>query len=106
MKHCDGRQKPKPLESLVKLICASLVAIAAVASFPSRPNLETGSARELLVGARVDGRVLNIINRSCRDCHSEQTSHPWYSYVAPISWLVQRDVRQGREHLNFSSWSE
>ena len=42
--------------------------------------------------------------RACFDCHSNQSRWPWYSHVAPMSWLVQRDVDEGREHLNFSAW--
>lgn len=43
--------------------------------------------------------------KACFDCHSNQTVWPWYSNIAPASWLVQRDVDQGRRHLNFSTWS-
>jgi hypothetical protein len=42
--------------------------------------------------------------RACFDCHSNQTVWPWYSNLAPVSWLVQRDVDEGRERLNFSEW--
>ena len=42
--------------------------------------------------------------RACFDCHSNETVWPWYSNVAPLSWLVQRDVDEGRETLNFSEW--
>jgi hypothetical protein len=42
--------------------------------------------------------------RACFDCHSNQTVWPWYSKVAPISWLVQSDVVRGRKELNFSEW--
>jgi hypothetical protein len=45
-----------------------------------------------------------ILRRSCYDCHSNQTRWPWYAYVAPVSWLVARDVNRGREHINFSTW--
>jgi hypothetical protein len=45
-----------------------------------------------------------ILKRSCYDCHSSETKWPWYSHVAPISWLVAHDVAEGREHLNFSNW--
>lgn len=38
------------------------------------------------------------------NCHSEKTRWPWYSYVAPVSWLVENDVRRAREHLNLSRW--
>jgi hypothetical protein len=41
---------------------------------------------------------------TCFDCHSNETEWPWYSWVAPVSWLVQRDVDEGREELNFSQW--
>lgn len=42
--------------------------------------------------------------RACFDCHSNETVWPWYSHVAPMSWLAQRDVEQGRRKLNFSEW--
>ena len=42
--------------------------------------------------------------RACADCHSNETKWPWYSHVAPLSWLVQYDVEEGREHFNVSMW--
>jgi mono/diheme cytochrome c family protein len=42
--------------------------------------------------------------RACFDCHSNQTVWPWYSNVAPVSWLVWSDVVRGRKELNFSEW--
>jgi hypothetical protein len=42
--------------------------------------------------------------RACYDCHSNETTWPWYSYVAPTSWLIQRDVDQGRREVNYSEW--
>ena len=44
--------------------------------------------------------------RACFDCHSNLTKWPWYSHVAPMSWLVQHDVDDGRKHLNFSEWQK
>ncbi len=49
-----------------------------------------------------EGRRLAVA--ACFDCHSNQTKWPVYSYVAPMSWLVQRDVENGRRALNFSEW--
>lgn len=46
-----------------------------------------------------------LADRACFDCHSNQTRWPWYSFVAPTSWLVQGHVDEGREELNFSAWS-
>jgi len=45
-----------------------------------------------------------LAQRACFDCHSNETVWPWYSYVAPVSWLVARDTNEGREVLNFSEW--
>jgi hypothetical protein len=42
--------------------------------------------------------------RACFDCHSNQTVWPWYSKVAPLSWLIWSDVTRGRKELNFSEW--
>lgn len=42
---------------------------------------------------------------ACYDCHSNETRWPWYSQVAPVSWLVQHDTEEGRRELNFSEWS-
>lgn len=44
--------------------------------------------------------------RACYDCHSNQTRWPWYSNIAPVSWLTQRDVNGGRRHLNFSEFTK
>ncbi|MGH9263079.1 MAG: heme-binding domain-containing protein [Acidimicrobiales bacterium] len=51
---------------------------------------------------RAEGRRLAVA--ACYDCHSNETRWPWYSNVAPASWLVQNDVDEGRDELNFSEW--
>ena len=48
--------------------------------------------------------VKPVLQRACYNCHSNETIWPWYSNVAPASWLVGMDVREGRDHLNFSEW--
>jgi hypothetical protein len=45
-----------------------------------------------------------LAQRACFDCHSNQTTWPWYGYVAPASWLITRDVIAGRRALNFDNW--
>ena len=49
-------------------------------------------------------KTRELIHRACFDCHSNETLWPWYSNVAPVSWLLQRDVNEGRSHLNFTEW--
>jgi hypothetical protein len=53
----------------------------------------------------INPQVGAILDRACQDCHSSRTKWPWYSHVAPISWIVYKDVSEGRENLNFSEWT-
>jgi hypothetical protein len=46
-----------------------------------------------------------LVKRACFDCHSNETAWPWYSYVAPVSWLIYNDVMEGRSRMNFSDWN-
>ncbi|GAB4273901.1 MAG: hypothetical protein Kow0080_21840 [Candidatus Promineifilaceae bacterium] len=55
------------------------------------PNWDSPQTRELA-------------QRACFDCHSNETIWPWYSNIAPFSWLTQHDVEEGRQKLNFSEW--
>jgi hypothetical protein len=52
----------------------------------------------------IDSHVAGILERSCSDCHSNGTKWPWYSHVAPISWMMNKHVSEGRKKLNFSNW--
>jgi mono/diheme cytochrome c family protein len=58
----------------------------------SEPNWDSSQTRALA-------------QRACFDCHSNETVWPWYSNVAPVSWLVYHDVEEGRSRMNFSDWS-
>lgn len=49
-------------------------------------------------------KTRELFFRTCADCHSNETKWPWYSNIAPVSWLVQHDVNEGREHFNISMW--
>ena len=49
--------------------------------------------------------VERILQRACYDCHSNETRWPWYARVAPLSFLLTSDVREGRKQLNFSTWN-
>ena len=62
--------------------------------------------RPIFAGAKIDASTEVLLSRACMNCHSERTAWPWYSYVAPASWLVERDVSDARAHLNASRWNE
>lgn len=48
--------------------------------------------------------VREVLERACYDCHSHETTWPWYAYIAPVSWLVVHDVHDARRHLDLSAW--
>jgi hypothetical protein len=50
--------------------------------------------------------VAAILRESCFDCHSNETAWPFYARLAPGSWLMIRDVKKGRAHMNFSEWGD
>lgn len=85
------------------LVIALLVLLAvAIAIQLVRPERDNPDVVALVVVD--DPQVEQILRRACFDCHSHETRWPWYSAVAPASWLVVHDVEEAREHLNFSNW--
>lgn len=55
-------------------------------------------------GLEAPANVAEILHRACYDCHSNATRWPWYSAIAPVSWIVAHHVAAGRRQLNFSEW--
>ena len=49
--------------------------------------------------------VIDILQNSCYDCHSNKTEYPWYANVAPFSWWIIGHINEAREELNFSEWA-
>ena len=89
-----------------RLMLAALVVLAVSQLFrPARTNPLTDPARQIDAHLTIDPPVAAVLSRSCNDCHSNRTVWPWYSHVAPASWLVVSDVNRGRKALNFSEWS-
>jgi hypothetical protein len=70
---------------------------------PDRTNPAVDPSHSLLTKAPPDVRA--ILERSCRDCHTHETTWPVYSYVAPMSWFVANHVHHGRDRVNFSEWT-
>ena len=87
----------------LKRILLALVILLVIAQFirPARTNPPVDPAKEL----RAPQPVASILERSCNDCHSNRTVWPWYAQVAPVSWLLADDVKDGRKEVNFSEWA-
>lgn len=84
------------------VVVVLFAAIQVVRPAHTNPPTDVRRAFQAQVGP---GVVSSVIDRSCRDCHSNETTWPWYSHVAPVSWLIAHDVNDGREALNFSDWA-
>lgn len=92
---------PLAMKRSVKVILGVVVGLAAIQVVRfARTNPPV--TREIQAPAAVK----TVLRRSCWDCHSNEVVWPWYSGVAPFSWLTHRDVSEGRRHLNFSTWGE
>ena len=88
----------------LSLITLAALVVAAQAVRPARTNPPLDPQKEITAHMQVDPAVMATLSRACNDCHSNRTEWPWYSNVAPVSWLVAHDVNDGREELNFSEW--
>lgn len=71
---------------------------------PDRTNPPLDESKTIYALLNVKPEVKALLDRSCADCHSNNTTWPWYSYIAPASWLVGEDVKEGRKHFNLSVW--
>lgn len=95
--------------NLRKTIRNVLIAIGTVGILiqfiqPVRDNPVIDPAMTIQAQQQVPADIASLLERGCRDCHSNATVWPFYSYIAPASWLVSYDVMEGRKHLNLSEW--
>lgn len=86
------------------VIVLGLITMQALA--PPRTNPAADPLLSLEAQGTVPAPVAASLRRGCYDCHSNETRWPWYARVPPASWLVVRDVDEGRGQMNFSQWGD
>jgi hypothetical protein len=69
---------------------------------PDRTNIAVEKTMEI----QTPMEITQIFQAACYDCHSNETKWPWYSQIAPFSWVIQNHVTEGRKALNFSTWEK
>jgi heme-binding protein len=79
-----------------------LLAVQFIPVNHSNPSVDP--SRTIYANLPVPADVQALFERSCKNCHSNETAWPWYSYVAPVSWVVAHDVHGARSKMNFSEW--
>ena len=91
---------------MLKKILIGLVVILVVIQFipANLPEVSGNNPDDMIANYDVPEDIQGYLRSACYDCHSNETHYPWYSNVAPVSFLVSRDTREGREHLNFSEF--
>jgi len=94
----------KLVKSLLIVLVVAFLAIQVVR--PERTNPPVDPRRTLHGQLQPPAEVASILERSCMDCHSNQTRWPWYSNLAPASWLLVSHVDEAREHMNLSEWAQ
>ncbi len=82
----------------------AILFVVAQVIVPAKTNPPTNPSQTLKAVRPDAAAAVAVMERSCRDCHSNETFWPWYSSVAPVSWLVARDVNEGRKELNISEF--
>lgn len=88
-----------------KLFWSILVLFLLIQVYPvSLPDVIMDNPKDLFESMDIPENIAIKLRTSCYDCHSNETKYPWYSYVAPVKWLVISDVKNAREELNFSEW--
>jgi len=88
----------------LKWIFAALVVVFGLLQLTNPARTNPPVVHDLLTANPPPSPVAVLLHAACYDCHSHEVKWPWYSRIAPASWLVASDVNEGREHLNFSDW--
>jgi len=71
----------------------------------SQPEVFSDNPNDLLKNVEVPENISSMLKSACYDCHSNESVYPWYTNIAPVKWLIYRDINVGREALNFSNWT-
>src|SRR5437763_1560017 len=96
----------RTIRGIIKWLAIGLMIIVIGIQFirPARTNPPVDESQTIAAHTQMTPQVGSILDRSCRDCHSNKTIWPWYTNVAPISWWLSNHVNEGRRDLNMSEW--
>jgi hypothetical protein len=92
------------MKKILKWIFAALIIAFALLQFTNPARTNPPVVSDLMASNPPPPEIAATLRAACYDCHSSETRWPWYSRVAPMSWLVANDVKEGRDNLNLSEW--
>ena len=92
------------MKNKLKWVFAGLTVVFALLQFTNPPRTNPPVVQDLMATNSPTPEIAAMLHAACYDCNSYNTRWPWYSRVAPMSWLIADDVKEGRKHLNLSEW--
>jgi hypothetical protein len=102
MKDMQNTFAMKLINIILVLLAAGFVTIQFIPK--GLPENSAESDNDIAATGEIPEKVATILKTSCYDCHSNQTKYPWYARIAPASWLLAKDIKEGRHKLNYSEW--
>lgn len=93
---------PILMKKKILLLLVALVLIQFIRIDKNNPPIV--EANDYLSISKPTNETSTLIKNACYDCHSHDTSYPWYTNIAPLSWWIKGHINGGREKLNFSDW--
>ena len=94
------------MKILKKVIIATLVLFIAIQFIRPDKNISTDAEYVVVFEneTQISKPMAEIFKNTCYDCHSSNTKYPWYSAIAPMSFVIDHHIEEGKEHLDFSQW--
>ena len=93
-------------KTLIIIIAALFFVFIVIQFFPPKMNDNlVNPQNDIVFKLEIPTAVKKKIVDACYDCHSNKTVYPFYNRIAPVSWLLARDIRNAKEHMNFSEWA-
>lgn len=95
------------MKRIFKFALIAIVLLFAALQFvrPDRTNPPVNPADSIEAATILPDDINSMLERSCKDCHSNETIHPWYSNISPFSWFLADHISEGRRQLNLSIWA-
>jgi hypothetical protein len=94
------------MKRYLKVACLVLVGILIILQFfqPEKNSGDDLTGMDFIEIMDVPVDVAGVLKSSCYDCHSNQTNYPWYSRISPVSWYLDKHIKDGKSELNFSEF--
>jgi len=94
----------KPVRLTVILLIGGFVLIQFFQ--PDRNKGTIDPEIDVLTFSTIPDSLANMLKNSCYDCHSNHTIYPWYSYISPVSWMLEKHINKGKKKLNLSNFGD